>query len=128
MSSTQTLHGSFKNNGLVSRDLSDTDDLNQLFKVAAQNKRWAYLISNSIDFKRKQCPAIHLTKPDDDMVGVWLEKLLVAGQAGIIIVENLDLDEVTQCRIQKLCVEKQAIVVNVKVRNAHYGNLVFGPW
>jgi hypothetical protein len=128
MSSIQTLRSSFKNNSLVSRDLSDTDDLNQLFKTAAQNKRWTYLISNSIDFKRKQCPAIHLSKPDDDIVGIWLEKLLMAGQAGIIIVENLNLDEVTQCRIQKLCAEKQAIIVNVKVKSAHYGNLVFGPW
>jgi hypothetical protein len=128
MSSTHSVSSSLKNQSLVSRDLSDTDDLNPLFKVAAQNKRWTYLISNSIDFKRKQCPAIHLSKPDDDMVGIWLEKLLMAGQAGIIIVENLELDEITQCRIQKLCDEKQAIVINVKVKSAHYGNLVFGPW
>lgn len=128
MSSIQTLHSSLKSNSLVSRDLSDTDDLNQLVKIAAQNKRWTYLISNSIDFKHKHCPAIHLSKPEDDMVGIWLEKLLMAGQAGIIIVENLELDEITQCRIQKLCTEKQAIVININVKSAHYGNLVFGPW
>ncbi|TDF41735.1 hypothetical protein EYS14_02480 [Alteromonadaceae bacterium M269] len=128
MSSIQNLLNTKTDKHFICADLADSDNLKSLFKSMSLDKRWMYLIANNIEFKHKVAPTIQLTKPEDDMVGTWIEKLLVAGQARVIIVENLVLDEVTQCRIKKLCEEKQAIIVNVKVKNAHYGNLVFGPW
>ena len=65
--------------------------------------KWTYLIANNITFTPSVSGAIRLTKPHNDTLLVWLEKIVKGGQCARIFVENLQLGNAQLAGITALC-------------------------
>ena len=90
--------------------------------------KWAYLISNQIQFSEKRPYSIRLPKPETKTLMSWLEKIVLAGQCANIFVEDLSIDEVNYKRIKQLCVEHHITLVNLSQKTDTQQNVIQGPW
>jgi hypothetical protein len=95
---------------------------------AADNHKWTYLISNNIKFVDKSINAIKLTKPATELLFVWIEKIISAGQCQMLFVENLDLSNIRSQKIKQLCELSGVTLVNLTVDTPLPNNVVVGPW
>ncbi|GGD53198.1 hypothetical protein [Lacimicrobium alkaliphilum] len=114
--------------GLVDLSVYQGAQLCSILKHRQQSEKWVYLLANQLRFKRQGGHKIALPRPDAETTFIWLEKLIVGGQAGTIFVENLVLDEVRRKRLLQLCKQMDVILVNLNRQNAENNTLVYGPW
>lgn len=90
--------------------------------------KWTYLIANSIKFSDKSINAIKLAKPASELLFVWIEKIINAGQCQLLFVENLDLNDFRSQKIKHLCELSDITLVNLTVDTPLPSNVVVGPW
>ncbi|WJG07708.1 hypothetical protein [Aliiglaciecola sp. LCG003] len=90
--------------------------------------KWMYLLSNNIAFNSDVDGAIRLKKPNDEILFVWLEKIVEGGQCSILFVEELHLDDLRIQRLKYLCELHYVTLVNLTLDSATPKNLVVGPW
>ena len=93
-----------------------------------QSNRWTFLVANQIRFTEKQAYCVHLTKPRQNRLSGWLEKIVTGGQCSSLFVEHLSLDEISFKRLKQLCIEFNVVLVNLMPNNDQKGNVVKGPW
>lgn len=112
--------------GLIHLHISQQQRLAQVVQHNQQQRKWLYVLSDQLS--ARDCPAfcIKLAKPQPDMLFSWLEKIILAGQANTIVVENLQLNEMAKKRIKLLCHQYNVTVVNLNLHNTN--NLIQGPW
>jgi hypothetical protein len=90
--------------------------------------KWTYLIANSIKFSAKSTNAIKLTKPTADLLFIWIEKIINAGQCQVLFIENLDLGDFRSQEIKQLCELNGITLVNLTVDTPLPNNVLVGPW
>ncbi|WP_026375014.1 hypothetical protein [Aestuariibacter salexigens] len=76
--------------------------VDRLSSVSKETK-WTYLIANSLTFSSHINSAIRLSKPDNQTLMLWLERLISGSQCARIYVENLQLSHVQLAGITALC-------------------------
>ena len=90
--------------------------------------KWTFLVANHIRFTEKQANCIRLTKPKQQTLALWLEKIVTGGQCSSLFVEQLSLDEISFKRLKQLCIDYKVALVNLMPNIQHKGNVVKGPW
>ena len=94
--------------------------------------KWTFLVANQIRFAEKQSHCIRLTKPKQNTLSVWLEKIVTGGQCSNLFVEHLSLDEISFKRLKQLCIDYNVALVNLMPQNQPQkgspSNVVKGPW
>jgi hypothetical protein len=85
-------------------------------------------VANHIRFADKQTYCIRLTKPKQQNLSLWLEKIVTGGQCANLFVEHLSLDEISFKRLKQLCIDYNVALVNLMPHNEQKGNVVKGPW
>ena len=91
-------------------------------------RKWTYLLSDNIVFSGKVSHAIRLKKPADNSLARWLEKIIVNGQCAQLFVEQLELNDFEQKRINNLCQQYGVLLVNLFTDVPSHKNVVKGPW
>ncbi|WP_088328685.1 hypothetical protein [Lacimicrobium sp. SS2-24] len=114
------------NSGLVDLSLSH-DDMMEWTDRFKSGRRWVYLLSNQLCFKQAG-HKIHLPNPGKETLLLWLEKIILGGQAAVLFVDNLELDEVRRTRLQQVCRKMDVLLVNLRDKPADANTLVYGPW
>ena len=94
----------------------------------ASARKWTYLLSDSINFSKTTSHAIRLDKPCEDRLVHWLEKIITSGQCAQLFVEQLELNDIEQKRINNLCQQYSVLLVNLFTDIPSYKNVVKGPW
>lgn len=90
--------------------------------------KWTFLVANNIRFAEKQTYCIRLSKPKQQCLSLWLEKIVTGGQCSNLFVEQLSLDEISFKRLKQLCIDYKVALVNLMPNNVQKGNVVKGPW
>jgi hypothetical protein len=90
--------------------------------------RWTFLVANHIKFSEKKINCIHIIKPKQHCLSLWLEKIVTGGQCSILFVEHLSLDEISFKRLKQLCIDYKVALVNLMPNKEHKYNVVKGPW
>jgi len=90
--------------------------------------KWTFLVANHIRFTEKQNYCIRLTKPKQQNLSLWLEKIVTGGQCANLFVEQLSLDEISFKRLKQLCIDYKVALVNLMPHNEQKDNVVKGPW
>ncbi len=90
--------------------------------------KWTFLVANHIRFAEKQANCIRLTKPKQDCLSLWLEKIVTGDQCSSLFVEHLSLDEISFKRLKQLCIDYKVALVNLMPHNEQKGNVLQGPW
>lgn len=90
--------------------------------------KWTFLVANQIRFAEKRAYCIRLTKPKQDNLSAWLEKIVTGGQCSNLFVEHLSLDEISFKRLKQLCIDYKVALVNLMPQNERRNNVVKGPW
>jgi hypothetical protein len=90
--------------------------------------KWTFLVANHIRFANKQDYCIHVTKPKQNCLSLWLEKIVIGGQCSSLYVEHLSLDEISFKRLKQLCIDYKVALVNLMPNNEQKDNVVKGPW
>ncbi|MFC7001555.1 hypothetical protein ACFQMB_08495 [Pseudobowmanella zhangzhouensis] len=67
-----------------------------------------------------------MRKPGQDLLHAWLKKLIKCGQAGCIVVQDMNLPESDYRVLKMLCLLYKVTVINL--RHSGDANLVYGPW
>ena len=90
--------------------------------------KWTFLVANLIRFSDKQANCIHMGKPNQQCLLLWLEKIVVGGQCDNLFVEQLSLDEVSLKLLKQLCHDYNVTLVNLTPNINQKNNVVKGPW
>jgi hypothetical protein len=90
--------------------------------------KWTFLVANNIRFSEKQTYCIRLTKPKQNSLSAWLEKIVTGGQCSNLFVEHLSLDEISFTRLKQLCIDYNVALVNLMPQSEQLDNVVKGPW
>tara|TARA_R110002153_G_scaffold6556_3_gene29936 strand:+ start:10186 stop:10515 length:330 start_codon:yes stop_codon:yes gene_type:complete len=90
--------------------------------------KWTFLVANKIRFAEKQTYCIRLTKPKQQSLSLWLEKIVTGGQCSNLFVEQLTLDEISFERLKQLCIDYKVALVNLMPNSLQKDNVVKGPW
>ena len=102
------------------------------YGACATDRRWAYLLADSLAFSKDTVNGIRMQKPNQETLPHWLRKLITSGQCQTIYVENLNLtgDETHTFKI--LCDKFSVSLINLMVSNDDHAtiseNIVVGPW
>lgn len=96
--------------------------------IESHEPKWMFLIANTIKFANKCDGAIRVTKPDDDMLYQWIERIAIGGQCSLLFVESLSLDDVRMQRIKSICEVSGVTLVNLTLDTQLPENLILGPW
>ncbi|WP_416308376.1 hypothetical protein [Neptunicella sp. SCSIO 80796] len=112
--------------GLINMHINQQQRLDHLIQSNLQHRKWLYVLSERLAIR--DCPeyCIKLNKPQPMKLFSWLEKIIQAGQANAIVVEELKLDEMSKKRLKLLCNQYKVTVVNLNLHTTD--NLVQGPW
>ncbi len=105
-------------------DVAFCSDLN----LTKTNKKWMYLFSNNITFKRSVKNAIKINRPADSCLKTWLEKVIVAEQCSHVFVENFNVYSIDGKYITDLCQLHDVTLVNLQIGESLSNNVVRGPW
>jgi len=104
-------------------------NLEQYVEVdSATSHKWTYLLANNIVFSNKQRKSIRLTKPEESVLIIWLEKIITSGQCSTLFVEQLSTDEISFKRLKQLCSDHQVTLVNLTLDSSMNNNVIQGPW
>jgi hypothetical protein len=90
--------------------------------------KWTFLVANQIRFAEKQDYCIRITKPKQNILSLWLERIVIGGQCSSLFVEHLSLDEISFKRLKQLCIDYKVALVNLMPHNEQKDNVVKGPW
>ncbi|AGH44924.1 hypothetical protein [Paraglaciecola psychrophila] len=90
--------------------------------------KWTFLVANHIRFSEKQDYCMCITKPTQNQLSLWLEKIVIGGQCSNLFVEQLSLDEISFKRLKQLCIDFKVSLVNLIPVNDQQDNVVKGPW
>ncbi len=90
--------------------------------------KWTFLVANQIRFSEKQDYCMRITKPTQNQLSLWLEKIVIGGQCSSLFVEHLSLDEISFKRLNQLCIDFKVSLVNLIPINDQQKNVVKGPW
>jgi hypothetical protein len=90
--------------------------------------KWTFLVANQIRFSEKQDYCMRITKPTQNQLSLWLEKIVIGGQCSSLFVEHLSLDEISFKRLNQLCIDFKVSLVNLIPINDQQDNVVKGPW
>ena len=90
--------------------------------------KWTFLVANQIRFTEKPAYCIHLIKPKQISLSLWLEKIVTGGQCSNLFVEQLSLDEMSCKRLRQLCVDYKVALVNLMPNSGQKSNVIKGPW
>lgn len=107
----------------VPADIRHSNDIN----VKHVNK-WTFLVADHIRFSEKQDYCMRITKPTQNQLSLWLEKIVIGGQCSNLFVEHLFLDEISFKRLKQLCIDYNVSLVNLIPFNDQQDNVVKGPW
>ena len=112
--------------GLLNMTTEQQQPLMHLLHESQLQRKWTYILADHL--KLTACPqyCIAMQKPVNSLLVSWVEKIITAGQAALIIVENMQLDEVSHKRLAMLCLEQGVSIVNIVKQPAN--NLIYGPW
>lgn len=96
------------------------------------DRRWSYLLSDSLAFSKNTVHAIRMQKPAQEVLPNWLQKLITSGQCQTIYVENLNLEGAEADTFKSLCDKFSVSLINLIVSNDENAtiseNIVVGPW
>ncbi len=90
--------------------------------------KWTFLVANHIRFSDKQANCIHMVKPKQQYLLLWLEKIIAGNQCENLFVEQLSLDEISFKRLKQLCIDYNVALVNLMPNINQKNNVVKGPW
>lgn len=90
-------------------------------------KKWTYLLSNTLVFKQKTPYTIRLPKPCADKLYAWLVKIICAGQCKNLFVEQLTMPAKQQQNIADLAKLYGVNLIMLKFIPSS-SNLIKGPW
>lgn len=94
-----------------------------------RGKGWSYLLADSLAFKKDMAYGIRIQKPNEEIMPVWIKKLITAGQCKTIYVENLSLAPSESEMIMQLCAQHAVSLVNIDSKGiTPKNNVVAGPW
>ncbi|MCV2884115.1 hypothetical protein OE749_05370 [Aestuariibacter sp. AA17] len=108
--------------------MSVHDNYDALVDKCISENKWLYVLSDSMTCHKSGKHIMHLQKPASHMVSSWLTRIITAQECGVLLVENLALNDVEKKRIQSLCEAYNVIVVNVVTSQVTRNNVVKGPW
>lgn len=90
--------------------------------------KWTYLIANNVKFNQPVDYAIAITRPSDDILFVWLEKLISSQQCSTIFVEHLNTADSRFKHIDFLCRMYKVALLSLQPHAKLPENVVIGPW
>lgn len=96
--------------------------------IESNKQKWMFLIANNIKFANKCDGAVRVSRPDDEMLYQWIERIAIGGQCSLLFVEALSLDDVRMRRIKLICEISGVTLVNLTLDTQLPENLVLGPW
>ncbi|MFC3095567.1 deoxyguanosinetriphosphate triphosphohydrolase [Alteromonas sediminis] len=91
-------------------------------------KRWSYLIADSVAFNKDIDYGIRIQKPNEEKVPQWISKLITSGKCNSIYVENLHLKDSEHSKIEKLCHRHNVSLFSLSVVQPSETKVVKGPW
>jgi hypothetical protein len=124
----ESLH-TFTNNASPLATMQVPTGINQNEGVNVKRiNKWTFLVANHIRFSDKQANCIHMVKPKQPYLLLWLEKIIAGGQCENLFVEQLSLDEISFKRLKQLCIDYNVALVNLMPNINQKNNVVKGPW
>lgn len=91
------------------------------------SQKWTYLISNKVRFSSPVERVIHVHHYDDSDQMALLERVVCAGQCGILMVDNYEANDKAWERIKNLC-ERHGVVLVALSELSSDKQVAFGPW
>ncbi|MFT6989761.1 MAG: hypothetical protein ACJASL_001734 [Paraglaciecola sp.] len=122
-----SLHAFTNNTSPLATMQVPADNRHNDINVNHANK-WTFLVANQIRFAEKQDYCIRITKPKQNILSLWLERIVIGGQCSSLFVEHLSLDEISFKRLKQLCIDYKVALVNLMPHNEQKDNVVKGPW
>lgn len=98
-------------------------------KLTSAKRRWCYLIANQISFSNHNGYSIHMPRPGDELLYLWLKKIISSDQTAVIFVEHLSFSDEKLKVLQQLCQQYTTRLINLNsTQITKSDNIVFGPW
>ncbi|MDN4503373.1 hypothetical protein QX776_13255 [Alteromonadaceae bacterium BrNp21-10] len=113
-----------QSHGVLELPVDQQPSLIAMMHDSVLQRKWVYILAEQLTLS--DCPqyCIAIKKPSVEVELLWIEKIISAGQAALIVVENMQFDEITNKRLTLLCLEQGVTIVNIPP----VSNLVYGPW
>ena len=93
---------------------------------APAQRKWDYLLSDTVTFGRNHPYGIRIQKPAKADVFLYCVKIIAQQQVGTLYIENHAFSDIELFNLTMLCKNKQVNLVNLTKH--HESNVIQGPW